>query len=77
MLEEQKSITFKHATLCKSMALVWHEIFADFAKQVKCSVLSLIVCPSLDIQEEMHQEDGRRRVSLKACHNTVHPGMLP
>lgn len=45
--------------------------------QSKCSVFSLIVCPSLDIQEEMHQEDGKSHVSLKACHSSVCPGMLP
>lgn len=45
--------------------------------QSKCSVFSLIVCPSLDIQEEMHQEDGRRHVSLIACRNNVCPGILP
>lgn len=45
--------------------------------QSKRSVFSLIVCPSLDIQEEMHQEDGKSHVSLKACHSSVCPGMLP
>lgn len=39
VLGGKKSITFKHNTLCKSMALVWHEIFADFAKQVLCLFL--------------------------------------